>query len=97
MKYQIKNAAIELNGSTILNEINLDIIDTSHIGIVGRNGAGKTTLLNALRNKELFTEGVEDSPLEIIEIGNPTIGYLEQVTFKNENNTLLEEIKDSYI
>jgi len=27
MKYQIKNAAIELNGSTILNEINLDIID----------------------------------------------------------------------
>lgn len=96
MKYQIKNAAIELNGSTILNEINLDIIDTSHIGIVGRNGAGKTTLLNALRNKELFTEGVEDSPLEIIEIGNPTIGYLEQVTFKNENNTLLEEIKDSY-
>lgn len=96
MKYRIKNAAIELSGNTILNEINLEIIDTSHIGIVGRNGAGKTTLLNALINPEMFIEGPEESPIEIEKIGRPTIGYLEQITFKNENNTLLEEIKDSY-
>ena len=96
MKYRIKNAAIELSGTTILNEVNLEITDNSHIGIVGRNGAGKTTLLNALINNEFFIEGIEDTSLEIEKIGKPTIGYLEQITFKNENNTLLEEIKESY-
>ena len=47
MKYMIKNASITISGKTILNDINIDITDKSHIGIVGVNGAGKTTLLKS--------------------------------------------------
>ena len=96
MKYLIKNAAIEIQGNTILNEINMEILDSSHIGIVGRNGAGKTTLLHALVHQELFIEGVDDIPLKIETIGCPSIGYLEQITFPDESKTLEEEMKNSY-
>ncbi len=96
MKYIIKNASISLSGEPILTDINLEIIDTSHIGIVGRNGAGKTTLLNALIHNEMLEEGLADAKFEINKIGPCTIGYLEQITFNDENRTLLEEIKNCY-
>lgn len=96
MKYEIKNASISLGGNTILNEINFEITNTSHIGIVGPNGSGKTTLLKALIHNELLEEGMEDEPFKITKIGSFTIGFLEQITFPNENITLLEEIRNSF-
>ena len=48
MKYVIKNGAVSINGETILESINLEINEKSHIGIVGKNGAGKTTLLRSI-------------------------------------------------
>ena len=53
MKYKIVNGSITLSGNTILESINIEITDKSHIGIVGANGAGKTTLLKGLINNEL--------------------------------------------
>ena len=96
MKYQIKNASISFGGNPILNEINLEITENSHIGIVGRNGAGKTTLLNALIHNELLEEGIEEEKMEITKIGSCSIGYLEQITFNDETRSLLEEIKNCY-
>lgn len=96
MKYQIKNAAITIEGNTILNSINFEITDNNHIGIVGRNGEGKTTLLKALIDNEMLEEGLEDEPLEIIKPSKLTIGCLEQITFKDENISLIEEIKSSF-
>ncbi len=96
MKYEIQNGGIFLNGCSILNEINFEITEKSHIGIVGKNGSGKSTLLKALIDNEMFEEGLEEATFVIKKIGNFTIGYLEQITFENNNVTLIEEIKKSF-
>ena len=96
MKLSIRNAGVTLNGNTILESINFDIIDHEHVAIVGRNGTGKTTFLKALMNQELFEEGIDEEKFQISKIGNFSVGYLSQVDFEDENRTLLDEIIKPY-
>jgi len=96
MKYTIRNASLSLKGNTILDYINFDVGDSEHIGIVGRNGAGKTTFLKALIEPDMFEEGMEDEPFVVRKLGEFSIGYQSQITFSNEDRTLLEEIGSSF-
>ena len=95
MKYVIKNGAVSINGETILESINLEINDKSHIGIVGKNGAGKTTLLQCIVDNRLLEEGTDDTSFQVIKQGNPSIGYLRQIEL-NDNNTMLEEVRKPF-
>ena len=95
MKYVIKNGAVSINGETILESINLEINDKSHIGIVGKNGAGKTTLLRSIVDNSLLEEGTDDTSFQVIKQGNPSIGYLKQIEL-NDNNTMLEEVRKPF-
>lgn len=95
MHLTIKNGAIEIKGQTILENVNFEITDGKHIGVVGRNGSGKTTLLKAIIDNELFSEGIDDSEFQIIKIGNYKIGYIEQIRI-NDNLTLFEELINSF-
>lgn len=97
MKYKIKNGAIVIKGNAILDEINFEVNDKDHIGIVGRNGAGKTTLLKALIDNDMFEEGIGENNFEIQKLGNFKMGYQSQIVFDDENITLLDEIKKSFI
>lgn len=96
MYLKITNAGVSINEKTILEEINLEIKDKSHIAIVGRNGAGKTTLLKALIDNNLFEEGIGEEKFNIFKSGKFEIGYLNQNNNINENKTLLEEILTVY-
>ena len=95
MKYVIKNGAVSINGETILESINLEINEKSHIGIVGKNGAGKTTLLHCIIDNSLLEEGTDDTSFQVIKQGNPSIGYLRQIEL-NDNNTMLEEVRKPF-
>lgn len=95
MKYVIKNGAVSINGKTILESINLEINEKSHIGIVGKNGAGKTTLLHCIIDNSLLEEGTDDTSFQVIKQGNPSIGYLRQIEL-NDNNTMLEEVRKPF-
>ena len=96
MKYVIKNGAVSINGETILESINLEINEKSHIGIVGKNGAGKTTLLRSIVDNSMLESGIDDTPFQVIKQGNPSIGYLKQIEL-NDNNTMLEEVRKPFI
>lgn len=95
MKYVIKNGAVSINGKTILESINLEINEKSHIGVVGKNGAGKTTLLQCIIDNSLLEEGTDDTSFQVIKQGNPSIGYLRQIEL-NDNNTMLEEVRKPF-
>ena len=95
MKYVIKNGAVSINGETILESINLEINEKSHIGVVGKNGAGKTTLLQCVVDNILLEEGTDDTSFQVIKQGNPSIGYLRQIEL-NDNNTMLEEVRKPF-
>lgn len=95
MKIKIENAAIEIKGETILENINFEINDSEHIAIVGRNGSGKTTLLNSIIDNSMLSVGIGEKEFKVTKIGNIKIGYLKQINI-NEKLTLLEELSSSY-
>lgn len=96
MNLSIRNASVTLSGNTILELVNFDIKDSDHIAIVGRNGAGKTTLLKALIDNDMFDEGIGEEKFSINKIGKWTIGYLSQITFDDEDITLIDEVRKSF-
>lgn len=94
MYYKINNGSITLKGNTILENINFSVTDNEKIGIVGRNGSGKTTLLKALIEEIDFEDGYEK--LEIEKTNDFKIGYVQQNTSLNKEQTMISYILESY-
>lgn len=94
MYYRINNASITLKGNTILENINFSVTDNEKIGIVGRNGSGKTTLLKALIEEIDFEDGYEK--LEIEKTNDFKIGYVNQNTRFDKEQTMISYILESY-
>ena len=96
MNYRIINGSVELDGESILEEINFEIREKEKIAIVGRNGAGKSTLLKAIINNEMLTEGTGDEKFNVIKEGKPVLGYLKQMELDDDTCTMLDEILKVY-
>ena len=93
MLFQISNATVQFAADTILDNIQFEIRNKNEkIAVVGRNGCGKTTLLRLVSGEVEMTrfDGVDSS---ISMTGNPTIGYLKQLTFEDDSITLDAEIR----
>lgn len=55
---EVNNVSFEMDGKTILNDINLKIPEGKIYGIIGPNGVGKTTLLRCLTGVYETTKGI---------------------------------------
>ena len=95
MQIEIHNGKIDLSGEPILTDINLNITTNSRIGLVGRNGCGKTTLLRLLCGEVPLANIQSDGGFMAIS-GNPVIGALNQMTFRDDSVTLVDEIRSAY-
>lgn len=92
MKYQIKNAIIGYPGHVLLDRVSLEVRNQEKIALVGRNGCGKTTLLKVIAGLH-GTENLDsDEEFSVIKEGNLRIGYLEQMAFSDETQTVREAL-----
>lgn len=96
MQYKIQNGIVELSGEPILKQINFEINDNSKIAVVGRNGCGKTTLLKLVSGEHKIVKLDSDQNSFVAVSGKPVIGFLSQMTFEDDNRTLLEEVRSAY-
>ncbi|MCR5356276.1 MAG: ABC-F type ribosomal protection protein [Lachnospiraceae bacterium] len=93
MLYQINNATVQYAADTILDNIQFEIRNANEkIAVVGRNGCGKTTLLKLISGDVSMTriDGVDSV---ISTTGDPSIGYLKQLSFDDDSITLDAEIR----
>ncbi len=74
----------------ILNNVSFSIKNTDKVGIVGVNGAGKTTLFKIITSEYTPESG------EIFTAKDLNLGYLEQNSGLDENNSVLEEVLTVY-
>ncbi len=94
MQIKIQNGVVELSGEPILQEVNIEINDTSRIAVVGRNGCGKTTLLRLIAGEYTLVPQNKNGLFAVS--GKPQIGFLSQMTFDNEERTLAQEVQSAY-
>ncbi len=95
MQFSINGGTFSYGENIVLDKVNFTIKDKQKIAVVGRNGCGKTTLLKVIAG-ELDLDRDDKAGDTVIKAGVGSIGTLKQITFSDENCTLVEEVRKAY-
>ena len=74
----------------IFENVTFDVKTKDKIALIGRNGTGKTTLMKILVGYENFQNG------QVNRRKGLTIGYLEQIPNYDDENTVLDVLKEAF-
>lgn len=80
----------EKNAEIILGKISRIINDDERIALIGPNGAGKSTFMKIISGQ------ITDFVGNIENVGNMTLGYLEQIHFNDEKKLIRDELRDAF-
>lgn len=82
--------SLEFGAQPILEGVSFSLNEGDRLGIVGVNGAGKSTLFKLMTGEYTPTSG------QVYISKDKTVGILEQNTRLEGNNTILDEMLNSY-
>ncbi|WP_068503939.1 ribosomal protection-like ABC-F family protein [Paenibacillus kribbensis] len=82
---RVRNVIKEWNGTSLFENVSMDMTEGERLALFGRNGAGKTTLLRILLGDEAPTSGQVEHDLPLEERG-----WLKQQDTVNLSRTALE-------
>ncbi len=85
----ITNLSVQFTGENLFEDVNLKILPTDKIALVGSNGTGKSTFLKILSGKQTQENG------KITFKKGLKIGYLPQEIVTLNDNTIFDEIRNS--
>jgi branched-chain amino acid transport system ATP-binding protein len=95
---EIKNLVKSFDGNTVINDINLSVLEGELSSIIGPNGAGKTTLFNLITGYHLsnsggiYFQGKDITGMQPYDIVRQGIGRSFQITNIFPRLTVLENI-----
>lgn len=95
MQLKVHDGTVDLSGTTVLENIEIEINTNSRIAVVGRNGSGKTTLLRLLSG-EIQLANTEGDGGFLSVSGNPVIGVQSQMSFADDGVKMVDEIRSAY-
>ncbi len=85
----INNLSVQFTGSYLFEDVNLKILPSDRIALVGSNGTGKSTFLKILAGSQAQEDGSIQFKKGI------KIGYLPQETILKNENTIFEDVRNS--
>jgi len=89
---EIKDATLEIDGTTLWSGLNLDVQPGEFIAVIGSNGSGKTSLLRAILGQLPLKTGRIVFDYREAEHGSARIGYIPQHRNSDEAGGVL--VKD---
>ena len=90
MKVSLSRIQKSYGTQMVLNGAGLTVKSKEKIGLVGRNGCGKTTLLKIICQQEEPDSG------HVVIANDTHVGYLSQITFYDQDNTVYEELLTAF-
>lgn len=90
MLVQVSKGSVHYGLNDIFEQLDFTINENEKIAIVGRNGCGKTTLLKVIAGLEELSSG------KVFYSGNLKIGYLSQSHFESLENSVEDELLQSF-
>lgn len=85
----IINLSVQFTGNYLFQDVNLKILPTDKIALVGSNGTGKSTLLKILAKKQTPEDGSIQTKKGL------KIGYLPQELISLNNISVFDEVRQS--